>query len=98
MSVKVIIKRKLKIDDPEKLIPFLTRLRERAREQPGYISSEVLRNIDHPEDYMVVSRWETAADWEKWFSSKERRAIHGQIDSLIGERTFYDVFEPISSN
>lgn len=98
MTVQVIIKRKLKIDDPEKLMPFLTRIRERAREQPGYISSETLRNLDHPEDYMVVSKWETAADWEKWFGSKERRDIQGQIDSLIGEKTFYDVFEPISSD
>ncbi len=96
MSIQVIIKRKLKIENPEKLIPLLDQLRSRAKEQPGYLSGETLRSRDNPEDYMVVSKWETAADWERWFGNKERRSIQGQIDSLIGERTFYEVFEPIS--
>jgi len=96
MSIQVIIKRKLKIENPEKLIPLLDQLRSRAKEQPGYLSGKTLRSLDNPEDYMVVSKWETAADWERWFGNKERRSIQGQIDSLIGEKTFYEVFEPIS--
>jgi hypothetical protein len=28
--------------------------------------------------------------------SKERRDIQGKIDSIIGEKTFYEVFEPVS--
>ncbi len=83
------------MNDPEKLMPLLTQLRDIAKKQPGYLTSETLRSINHPEDYMVVSKWQTAADWEKWFSSQERRSIQGQIDSIIGERTFYEVFEPI---
>ena len=98
MSVQVIIKRKLVIGDPEKLMPLLTQLRDRAKAQPGYISGETLRSIEDPEKYMVVSKWETTADWEKWFGSKERRDIQGRIDSLIGERTFYEVFESIARN
>lgn len=96
MSVQVIIKRKLQVNDPEELIPLLTQLREHANKQPGYISGETLRSLDNPEEFMVFSTWETADDWNKWFQSKERRDIQGQIDSLIGERTFYDVFEPVS--
>jgi len=37
MPVFIIIKRKLKIADPEKLMPLLNRLRGLAKEQPGYI-------------------------------------------------------------
>jgi heme-degrading monooxygenase HmoA len=96
MAVKVIIKRKLKINDPEELIPLLTELRIRAKDQPGYISSETLRSLDNPEDYQVISKWETAEDWKKWFSHKERRDIQGKVDSLIGEKTFYEIFETVS--
>jgi len=96
MAVQVIIKRKLKVDNPEELIPFLTELRIRAKDQPGYISGETLRSLDNPEDYLVFSIWETADDWKKWFQSKERRAIQGEVDSLIGEKTFYEIFEPVS--
>jgi hypothetical protein len=28
--------------------------------------------------------------------SKERRDLQGEVDSLIGERTFYELFEPVS--
>ena len=96
MAVKVIIKRKFKIDNPEELIPLLTELRIRAKDQPGYISGETLRSLDNPEDYLVFSKWETADDWKKWLHSKERRDIQGEVDSLIGEKTFHEVFETVS--
>ena len=96
MAVQVIIKRKFKVDNPEELIPLLTELRIRAKDQPGYISGETLRSLDDPEDYLVVSKWETADDWKKWLHSKERRNIQGEVDSLIGEKTFYEIFEPVS--
>jgi heme-degrading monooxygenase HmoA len=96
MSIQVIIKRKWQIEKPEELIPLLTELRSRAKKQPGYISGETLRSLDNPEDYMVVSNWETADDWKKWLQSKERRDLQGRVDSLIGERTFYEIFEPVS--
>ena len=96
MHVQVIIKRKWQVDKPEELLPLLTELRSRAKEQPGYISGETLRSLDNPEDYMVVSNWETADDWKKWLQSKERRDLQGRVDSLIGEKTFYEIFERVS--
>jgi heme oxygenase (mycobilin-producing) len=96
MPVQVIIKRKLRVDNPKTLIPLITEMRNRAKVQPGYISGQTFKNIEDPEEYLVVSTWETAADWKRWLNSKERREIQGRLDSLIGERTFYDVFEPVS--
>lgn len=96
MPVQVIIKRKLRVDNPKTLIPLLTELRNHAKDQPGYISGQTLKNIDNPEEYLVISTWETADDWKKWLQSKERRIIQGRVDSVIGERTFYEVFEPVS--
>ncbi|MEX1325425.1 MAG: antibiotic biosynthesis monooxygenase family protein [Desulfobacterales bacterium] len=96
MSIQVIIKRKWQTNNPEALFPLLTKIRSLAQKQPGYISGETLRSLDDPEDYMVVSKWETADDWKKWLQSKERRDLQGQVDSLIGERTFYEIFEPVS--
>jgi heme-degrading monooxygenase HmoA len=96
MPVQVIIKRKWQVDKPEELLPLLSELRSCAQKQPGYISGETLRSLDDPEDFMVVSKWETAEDWKKWLDSKERRDIQGQVDSLIGEKTFYEVFESVS--
>jgi heme-degrading monooxygenase HmoA len=96
MPIQVIIKRKWQTDNPKALFPLLTKLRSLAKKQPGYISGETLRSLDDPEDYMVVSHWESADDWQKWLQSKERTDLQGQVDSLIGERTFYEIFEPVS--
>ena len=96
MAVQVIIKRKFKIESPEELFPLLTELRIRAKDQPGYISGETLKNIDTSGNYLVISKWETADDWKKWFNSEERRDIQGKVDSLLGEKTLYEIFEPVS--
>jgi len=96
MSVQVMIKRKWKIDKPQDLLPLLEELHNRAKNQPGYISGETLRSIENSEDFLVVSKWETADDWKNWLHCKERRDLQGRVDSLIGEKTFYELYETIS--
>ncbi len=95
MTVHVVIKRKFKMNHPEELMPLMKELRDRALMQEGYISTDTLQSADNPEDYLVVSKWKTAENWQTWFASKERREIQGKIDSLIGERTFYEIFKPL---
>ncbi len=96
MPVYVVIKRKFKMNDPEELFPLLNELQKGAKAQEGYISTETLQSADNPDDYLVLSKWETAENWEAWFATKERREIQGKVDSLIGERTFYEIFKPTS--
>ena len=96
MSVTVIIKRKWKVDKPEELFSLLTEIHSRAKKQPGYISGETLKSLNNPQDFVVISKWETDDDWKKWLNSKERRDFQGEVDSMIGEKTFYDIFESVS--
>lgn len=96
MAVYVVIKRKFKMNHPVKLLPLLSELSERAKTQEGYISTETLQSAESSEDYLVISKWESADNWKAWFGSKERRDIQGKVDSLIGERTFYEIFQPVS--
>ena len=97
MPVQVIIKRKLIIDKPEKIFPLFSELHSQAIQQPGYIGSTTLKNIDKPEEYMVISTWATADDWKAWYMSKKRRDIQGRVDSLIGERTHYSIYEDVKT-
>ena len=96
MAVHVVIKRKMKSDHPEELVPLLAELRVAAKNQPGYLDGRTLRNVDSPDEYLVISKWETAEDWQRWLASQERRDIQHKVDSLMGERTFYDVYEQLS--
>ena len=96
MPVYVVIKRKFRMNQPDKLIPLMNELQVRAKSQPGYLSTVTLQSTEDSEDYIVISQWETEDAWERWYASKERRDIQSKVDSLIGERTFYEVFQPIN--
>ncbi len=96
MPVHVIIKRKLIIGKPKQVFPLLSELRSQALQQTGYIDSMTLKNIDNPEEHMIISTWETVEDWNAWYRSKERRDLQGRVDSLIGERTLYSVYEDVA--
>jgi len=96
MSVHVMSIRKFQIEETEKMNSLLAELNSRSKKQPGHISREILRSLDNPGEYLVRVEWETAEYWDKWLHSKERRDIQGKIDSIIGEKTFFEVFEPVS--
>lgn len=95
MAVHVVIKRRFRMDQPDKLIPLLKELNNRAKLQPGYISTNTLQSTEDLGDYLVISVWDSDEDWNNWFQNPQRKEIQDQVDSLIGERTFYEVFRSV---
>jgi heme-degrading monooxygenase HmoA len=63
MAVKVIIRRTVPPDRVEDLQPLFVELRNRATRQPGYISGETLRRLDKPDEFLVISTWDSSDDW-----------------------------------
>jgi heme-degrading monooxygenase HmoA len=92
MAVKIIIKRRVSKDKEANLLPLLVQLRALATAQPGYISGETLRSMQHPEEYLVISTWQSTEDWDKWLSSAQRAEIQDKVDSLLGQETIYDIY------
>jgi heme-degrading monooxygenase HmoA len=92
MAVKIIITRSVPKGREEELLPLLLALRSKATVQPGYISGETLRNIDDPEEYMVISTWQSADVWKAWEASQERAELQDKVDALLGEKTQYGVY------
>lgn len=92
MSVKIIINRKVSKEKEKGLRPLLIQLRALATAQPGYISGETLRNVDRPEEYLVISTWQSVDNWKTWASSKERSEIQEKIDALLGTKTEYSLY------
>lgn len=93
MTVQVISKRKFQLDEIKESIPVLAELRFNAKKQPGFISREILRSLDNPEDYLVICQWETVDDWKKWLQSEKRKDLQYKLDHVIGEKTHYETFE-----
>lgn len=92
MAVKVLIKRRVPEDKARDMIPLVRQMRAHANSQDGYISGETLRNLEKPEEFLVISTWESSDYWRKWLSSSERKEIQDKIDSLLGGVTEYEIF------
>ena len=92
MSVKIIIKRKVPKSLEKELLPLIKELRILTTKQPGYISGETMNRVDKPGQSLVISTWQSSDDWERWANSPERKAIQDQIDTLLGEKTDYEIY------
>ena len=92
MAIKIIIARKVDKGKEAELLPLLIQMRALATAQPGYISGETLRNVESPEDYLVISTWQSVDNWNAWLSSKQRAEIQEKIDTLLGQKTEYSIY------
>ncbi len=93
MAVKILIKRNIPENRAKDLMPYFRQLRGIASSQPGYISGETLKRIDRKGQYLVISTWRSNDDWRRWVLSKERTEIQNLIDSMLGEKTEYEIYE-----
>jgi len=92
MAIKIIIARKVDKGKEAELLPLLIQMRALATAQPGYISGETLRNVENPEDYLVISTWQSVDNWNAWLSSLQRAEIQEKIDTLLGQKTEYSIY------
>jgi len=92
MAVKIIIKRRVSKEKESELLPLLIEMRSKATAQPGYITGETLRSVKDPEDYIVISTWQSEDVWKAWESSKDRAQIQKKIDALLGKKTEYGIY------
>lgn len=92
MAVKVIIKRSVPDDKSRGMVPLFRKMRSLAMNQEGYISGETLRNINNPEEFIVISSWQSSDVWIKWLKSTERQKIQAEIDALLGGQTQYEIY------
>lgn len=92
MAIRIIIKRIVPEEKVKSLTPLLKQLRALAANQTGYISGETLKRMDNPGQYLVISTWQSAGDWDRWISSQERKGVQDKIDVLLGKKTEYEVY------
>ena len=92
MAVKVIIKRRVMESKSREMIPLFRKMRSLAMNQEGYIAGETLRNLNDPEDFIVISNWQSSEAWLRWLKSSERVEVQSQIDVLLGGQTQYEIY------
>ena len=94
MSVLIIIKRVFRMDQTKQLVPLLKELRAKSEKQPGFISRTTYSKLNDPGELVVIMEWETVDDWIKWMDHEDAKSLQWQVDSIIGEKTFFEVYKP----
>ena len=92
MAVKVFIKRKIKDGKLNEASKLLIKARYNAMDKEGYISSETLRGCDHPNHVMVISMWQSLAQWKQWKDSDIRAENETAFAPLLDGPTEYETF------
>jgi heme-degrading monooxygenase HmoA len=97
MAVRIIIERKIKRGKELDLARLLLELRSRAVKQKGYITGETLRDYDDPSTHIVISTWESAEDWKKWSTEKERMDVQSKIEELLSQPSTTKIYELVGA-
>ena len=92
MIVKVLIKRHVKMDCEREIFELLKQMRANATSQEGYISGETLVSTDDPQEFIVISTWQSLEDWVAWRDSKKRKEIDSKIESYQLKPTTYESY------
>jgi heme-degrading monooxygenase HmoA len=92
MIIRVLIKRKYPVDKFKVLKDLINQLRSTTAGQPGYISGETLLRLDQDGECLVISKWKSRTDWDRWYAQPERDIIQKKIDNLVGSRTVYEIY------
>jgi heme-degrading monooxygenase HmoA len=87
MSVRIIIDRKVKKGKETDFAKLLRKLRSQAIFAKGYISGEILRARGDPQNFIVITAWQSVADWEKYEKSPETSDVHARIEKLMARPT-----------
>ena len=87
MAVRIIIDRKVKKGKEVDFAKLLRKLRSQAIFLKGYISGEMLRNQDDPQNYIVISAWQSVADWERYERLPETSKTRARIEKLMDRPT-----------
>jgi heme oxygenase (mycobilin-producing) len=90
--IKVMMERTIKGKNVSEIVRLLRMLRVKAMLQPGFISGETLHAFDDPNNYLVISTWENAEDWEAWFKNPERQKLQAEMDTFLEVPTKLRVF------
>ena len=71
---------------------LLLKLRAKAMQTAGYISGETLRSLENPDCFLVISTWNSLAEWKAWEADPERKQLQGQIDSLLRSPSTTEIY------
>jgi heme-degrading monooxygenase HmoA len=91
MAVKILIKRKFRPVDRKEISAMLIGARKNAMGMKGYISTETLVSDSDPLTFIMLSMWQSKADWESYKNSTVRQEHEQKMAEMLEGETQYEV-------
>ncbi len=92
MLITVFIKRHMKAGTEKEFFSLIKKLRFNAMDHEGFISAETMVSTDDPQEFLVISRWQSREDWASWKESEERKSIVATLEKLQTKPTEYESY------
>jgi heme oxygenase (mycobilin-producing) len=83
MTIRVLIEREVEAGQEPRIQQLMTQLRGKAMKIKGYISGETLRDLNNPHKFLVISNWNSVADWKTWEKDPDRLKVQQEMNSLL---------------
>ena len=71
--IRVIIEREIAEGLEQFYESAISDMQETMAAFPGYASGESLKDLRHPNRYVVITRWQNEESWNRWYHSERRR-------------------------
>lgn len=95
IMIRVFIERHFVEGMQEELERVVREVIQEAVHAPGYLSGEILRNLENPNHFVVISNWRSRRHWEKWLDSDQRRRVMSYVTPMLMEPERITVMEPV---
>jgi antibiotic biosynthesis monooxygenase (ABM) superfamily enzyme len=87
--IKVLLTRRVRPENSQRVLGLLTDLRAAALRQPGYVTGETVVRGEDPVEVLAIGTWLAEEYWNAWSTSEERIEIEDMIAPLLaGEPRF----------
>jgi heme-degrading monooxygenase HmoA len=92
MLTKILIKRRFQEGKTREIITLLNDMRSEAIKQRGYVHGQTLVQPDDPQNYLVISTWESLEFWHQWKDSETRKTIDAMLEVYQAGPTEYEEY------
>jgi heme oxygenase (mycobilin-producing) len=93
MAVNVLITRRFKPEYLHEAHTHNAELRALATVQEGYLHGKSLISREDPQKIIVISSWDSAADWERWHASDNRKDYYKKLRMALEESEKIEIFD-----
>jgi len=67
-----------------------------ARKNPALLEIEVLQDLENSDKYVLLTKWKSRTDLNRWVQDPEYENINNLIDGISSEPVHYQIYEHVS--